>query len=116
MTERSIISRWIQEDGTGNLGEAQQRLRDKKTIIGHLLRIRRVLFLFEPVHYRLTELYRYYQQGYGEGEIESGLTVKAFFQRFSRQRREISQKMARVRYITKLFSKRNEGTVPIPDF
>jgi hypothetical protein len=116
MQETSIIDRWIQEDKAGNLGDTDQRLRDKKIIIGHLIRIRRVLFLFERIHHRLIELYRYYRQGYGTGEIDSGLTVESFFTRFASQRRETSRKIARVRYITKLYSKRNEGSVPISEF
>jgi len=113
---REIISKWIKQDSDGTVGSTMENMREKKKVIGDLLRLRRVLFIFERVYYRLQELKSYYDQGYGRGTIKADLTADAFFRRFERDKDELSQKMARIRYITKLYSIRNNASFPTDAF
>ena len=113
MTKSAILSKWYSEDRDGITGGTVEMMSEKKEIIGHLFRLRGVLFIFERIYFRLLELYGYFQEGYGRGEIEAGLTSAAFFKRFMAERIDLTKKIGRLRYIIKLYAKRNEGTVPI---
>lgn len=113
---KEIISKWFKEDSNGTMGSTMENMREKKKLIGDLLRLRRVLFIFERVYFRLQELKSYYDQGYGRGTIKAGLTADAFFRRFERDKDELGRKMARIRYITKLYSIRNNGSFPTDAF
>ena len=113
---KEIISKWFREDSNGTMGSTMESMRERKKMIGDLLRLRRVLFIFERVYFRLQELKSYYDQGYGRGTIKAGLTADAFFRRFERDKDELSRKMARIRYITKLYSIRNNGSFPTDAF
>jgi hypothetical protein len=110
--ERQVLQKWYDEDRRGQLGGNMEILREKRRIIGHLLELRRVLFVFERVHFRLSELEEYYRQGYGEGTLEGSLTSRAFFQALDRDRAVLERRMAEVRYITKLYARRNQGVFP----
>jgi len=113
---KEIISKWFKEDSSGTMGSTMENMREKKELIGDLLRLRRVLFIFERIYFRLQELKSYYDQGYGRGTIKAGLTADAFFRRFERDKDELRRKMARIRYITKLYSIRNNGSFPTDAF
>ena len=113
---KEIISKWFRQESSGTMGSTMENMREKKKLIGDLLRLRRVLFIFERVYFRLQELKSYYDQGYGRGTIKAGLTADAFFRRFERDKDELSRKMARIRYITKLYSIRNNGSFPTDAF
>jgi spore photoproduct lyase len=110
--EKAILQKWYQEDRQGKLGGRVEMLREKKRLIGYILRLRRILFLFERLYFRLEELQDYYRQGYGQGTLEGSLTSRAFFESFDRDRQELARRMAEVRYVIKLYAKRNEGAFP----
>jgi len=107
-----ILRKWYEEDRHGRIGGRMESLREKKELIGELLELRKILFIFERVYFRLIELEGYYHQGYGRGQIEPGLSSAAFFSRFDREKQELGEKMAELRYITKLYAKRNDGNFP----
>jgi len=110
--ERQLLNKWYDEDRRGRVGGNMEILREKKRLIGYLLELRKVLFFFERVYFRLSELQDYYRQGYGEGTLEGGLTSRAFFQALDRDRSVLERQMAEVRYVTKLYAKRNQGVFP----
>jgi hypothetical protein len=112
MAERDVLEKWIREDRENRLGGRIQMMQEKKQIIGNLFRVRRILFVFEKVYYRLLELHRYFQEGYGQGEIAPGLTTAEFFRGFLSQREDLAAKVRKVRYIMKLYAKRNDGNFP----
>jgi len=109
---RQILGKWYEEDRRGQIGGSMESMREKKELIGKLLALRKILYLFERVYFRLAELEGYYREGYGRGQIEPGLSSAAFFNRFNREKRELGEKMAELRYITKLYAKRNNGNFP----
>jgi hypothetical protein len=110
--ETEVLQKWYAEDRRGQMGSRLELLREKKRIIGHLLELRKVLFIFERIYFRLAELEGYFEQGYGRGNIQAGLSSAGFFQRFDAEKRELARKMAEVRYVTKLYAARNEGVFP----
>jgi hypothetical protein len=107
-----VLRKWYDEDRRGQIGGRMESMREKKELIGKLLALRKILYIFERVYFRLIELEGYYNQGYGRGQIEPGLSAAAFFNRFNREKRELGEKMAALRYITKLYAKRNNGNFP----
>lgn len=107
-----ILRKWYDEERRGQIGGQMDSMREKKQLIGELLELRRILYIFERVYFRLIELEGYYREGYGRGQIEPGLSSAAFFNRFDRDREELGEKMAELRYITKLYAKRNNGSFP----
>ncbi len=116
LLKTAILDKWTGEDREDRLGSRIQIMREKKQIIGYLFRIQRILFVFERVYHRLLELHRYFEEGYGEGEVKPGLSTSEFFRRFLNQRQDLSTKVRKVRYIMKLYAKRNEGSFPTSQF
>jgi hypothetical protein len=116
MKSRGVISRWAEEDVRGASGGRMQAMKEKKQIIGALLKLRKTLFLFERIYYRLLELEEYHGKGYGRGSIRSGLTTGQFFDRFDGERKALEARMAYIRYVAKLYAKRNGGSVPTGAF
>lgn len=110
--EQTLLRKWYAEDREGRIGGTMESLREKKRLIGPLLELRKVLYLFERTYFRLVQLEVYYRQGYGRGQIEPSLSAEAFFRRFDGERQELARKMAEVRYITKLYARRNDGEFP----
>jgi hypothetical protein len=107
-----VLNKWYQEDKRGEIGGRMESMREKKEIIGDLLKLRKILYIFERVYFRLVELEGYYRQGYGRGQIEPGLSSAAFFNRFNREKDQLGRQMAALRYLTKLYAKRNDGVFP----
>jgi len=107
-----ILRKWYEEDRSGQIGGRMESLREKKELIGELLELRKILYIFERVYFRLIELEGYYREGYGRGQIEPGLSSAAFFKRFDQEKQELGEKMTELRYITKLYAKRNDGNFP----
>ena len=110
--ESQILRKWYAEHKRGEIGGRMETMREKKELIGELLELRKILYIFERVYFRLVELEGYYHQGYGRGQIEPGLSSAAFFNRFDREKQVLSEQMAEIRYITKLYAIRNDGNFP----
>ena len=112
LQERQLLNKWVTEDANQSIGSRIEIMREKKQIIGVLFRLRKNLFLFERIYFRLEELGGYFDQGYGRGQVEAGLSAAQFFNKFNRDKRELGLKMSKVRYIMKLYAKRNNGAFP----
>jgi hypothetical protein len=110
--EKAILQKWYQEDRRGRIGGRLELSREKKRLLGYILQLRRILFVFERLYFRLAELEDYYRQGYGQGALEGPLTSRAFFEAFERDRQKLARRMAEARYVVKLYAKRNEGALP----
>jgi hypothetical protein len=115
-SKASVLSKWKQEDRKGQIGGRMEMMREKKEIIGPLFRIRGTLFLFERVYFRLVELSDYNTQGWGKGSISAGVSSDQFFQKMAKDRKDLESRMADVRYVTKMYADRNEGSAPTDSF
>ncbi|MEJ2663385.1 MAG: hypothetical protein P8107_04950, partial [Spirochaetia bacterium] len=78
-----------------------------------LFRLKRHLFLFERAFFRLMELEYYYNQGYGHGDIKPGLSAEKFYKEFGEKKPKIIKMIAKLKYLFKLFAKRNDGHFPV---
>jgi hypothetical protein len=116
MRNRDVIESWIQEDRRGEIGGTATRLRQKRQLVGALLRLRAVLFMYERVYYRIVDLYGLFQEGIGSGTITQGLDAARFFRQFRDEQSTFAQRMIEVRYILKLYALRNEGRSPLDIF
>jgi len=110
--QNDIINKWYKEDDKGKQGGKMDIMNEKKKLIKPLFTIRKQLVIFEKIYYRLIELFEYYKQGYGSGNIKNGLTVASFFSRFEREQKELEKKMAVVNHVIKMYSTRNGGSFP----
>ncbi|MFQ3621195.1 MAG: FecR domain-containing protein [Spirochaetales bacterium] len=109
MARYETLDKWFREDRMGRIGSTPEVLREKRTVVGPLLKVRQSSFLFEKVYYRIVELRQYYQQGLIRGSLGNGLTAEDFFRRFDNEAVDLEEKMRVLRYTSKLFAKRNDG-------
>jgi hypothetical protein len=117
MDNRVIIQKWIQEDRENRLGTRMEQLREKRQIVGDLLDVRRVLFQWERIYYRVLELEEYFNEANpGDGVIRQGMTFRTFFSQIGAERSTLDARMQEVRYINKLYALRNEGRSPLDMF
>lgn len=114
--QNAIIEKWIGEHRQGQLGGRQESLREKRAIIGPLMNLRRTLFLFERIYYRLLEARDYLDNASLGTAIGGGQTLRSFFTQLDRDAPMLGQKMARIRFVAKLYALRNDGELPIPGF
>jgi len=112
----SVLSKWKQEDRKGQIGGRMEVMREKKEIAGPLFKLRGTLFLFERIYYRLQELADYNAQGWGKGLISGGVSSDQFFQKMAKDRKDLEARMAEVRYATRLYADRNDGSFPTDSF
>ena len=112
LENRDVLDKWMQEDRRGIIGSRAEQLREKRELIGELIRIRRVLFIFERVYYRLLELEANLPPGVAGRPLAGGRTVGDFVSELRRDRRVLGERMQTVRYVFRLYAERNEGTVP----
>jgi hypothetical protein len=116
MKSQAVLTKWYAEDTFGKIGGRMELMKEKKEIVGTLFKLRKTLFRFERIYYRLMELKEYYDQGYGRGLISTGMTSAQFFQRFEREKKTLERTMASIRYVAKLYALRNDGSVPTGAF
>lgn len=112
MKKDDIIKKWMKEKKEGKIGSRLEIIKEKRQMVGVLFGIRRTLFIFERVYFRLLELRTYYKKGYGHGDLKEGLSVKEFFTEFDKTSAELHKKVAKVRFIMKLYTRRNDGSFP----
>ena len=110
--KKETLEKWIAEEKKGIIGSEAEVEKEKVEIAELLASLRETQFLLERVHYRLVTLKDLHAQGIGDGDIRKGLTTKEFFERFESDRAALELRMADVRYVTKLFVRRNKGLDP----
>ncbi len=111
-----VIDKWEAEDRQGRIGGRLEVAREKREVIGALLRLRRTTFRLERVVARLAALSRLHAAGLLPGAIRPGLTTAQFFDRLRDQRQDVAGKIAAVRNVARLFAARADGRVPIGSF
>jgi hypothetical protein len=109
MVRYDVLDKWFREEKAGRIGSTTEVLREKRSIIGPLLNLRKNSFLFEKVYYRLLELREYYRQGMVRGDLGNGMTAEQFFRRFDNEAVDLEEKMNVFRHALKLYAKRNDG-------
>ena len=113
MGNTAVLAKWAREERSGTVGSPMEVMREKRAVVGDLLRLRKTLFLFERVYFRLVELERYYNEGLGRGDLRPGLSAAQFWGRFAAERRELAARMGRVRAVVRMYARRNDGRLPV---
>jgi hypothetical protein len=116
LAQKTILDKWYREDARGQIGGGMEVMKEKTAIVKPLMAIKKVSTLFEPVYYRLLELQVLHKQGHGKGSLGPGLTSDQFFNRLSNESVELRERMANIRYILKLYAKRNADGILTDDF
>ncbi len=106
------LALWSSEHKRGVVPRANDIavMRQKSAIVPKLMAVRRVLFLFERIYYRLEDIRE--QVGVGtlrDRELSSGGTVGDFYNQFSVDKRQLERMAAAYRYALLLYAERNEG-------
>jgi hypothetical protein len=112
MRQQRVLSKWQREDKAGRVGSLRELNQEKKDIDRHLKALRLIQWAFEPVYVRLLQLKDLHDQGFGRGTIEGGESTTLFFQRLEREKRQMQRKLAMVRWVTRMYALRNDGSVP----
>lgn len=106
------LRKWMDEDRSGARvnPRSPETLREKKELISSILEIRKILFIFERIYYRIDEASALVAGTAAErAEIRPGLTVGAFLRQFDTDRERLARAMAFFRYAERLYALRNEG-------
>ncbi len=112
LDQREVVEKWIEEDKQGVTGSTIEVMREKKNLIGPLMRLRGVLFIFERLYFRVQELADYHGEGYGRGMISAGFSTGDFFNMVKDDKSILAARMADIRYVMKLYAERNNGSLP----
>ena len=88
-------------------------MKQKSAIATKLMAVRRSMFLFERVYYRLDEIRSYVGDSDLRAALPSGGTVYDFYREFTSERAELERKVALYRYALSLFAERNGGRDPL---
>lgn len=105
-----IPKKWADEDRLGKKVNPRDAavLREKKEMSGYLIGIRKVLFMFERIYYRVDELSAAIAGTPIERkEISPGVTAGDFLRQVAADRDKLEAQVARYRYIEELYNQRN---------
>lgn len=117
LQKKASFKKWMDEDrrGTSVNPRSPETLREKKEMIGSIMKIRKILFIYERIYYRLDEADALVSGTAAErSEIRPGLSVGAFLRRFREEREPLARSMAMFRYAERLYNLRNEGGAGFP--
>ncbi|HUW40993.1 MAG TPA: FecR family protein [Rectinemataceae bacterium] len=104
--------KWAEEDQSGAKIDpmSPEVLREKKEMAGYLFSIRKVLFIFERVYYRVDQISAIVAGTDAEKALVApGLTAGAFIASVKADRDKLAAEVARYRYIASLFAERDAG-------
>ncbi|MGO8695348.1 MAG: FecR domain-containing protein [Rectinemataceae bacterium] len=102
--------KWAEEDRSGAKIDPLDPsvLREKKEIAGYLLNIRKVLFIFERVYYRVDQISDIVSGTDAEKALVApGMTAGEFLESVKADRDRLAAEVARYRYIESLFAERD---------
>ena len=117
LQRKAALRKWIEEDKAGSAvnPRSADALREKKELVQGILEIRKILFLFERIYYRLDEASDLVTGTAGErAELRPGLTAGAFLRQFRDERDRLARMMAFFRYAERLYALRNQDGAGFP--
>jgi hypothetical protein len=109
------LAAWAQEYRRGEVPRANDIavMRQKAAVVPKIMSVRRVLFLFERVYYRLEDLRAQVGSEIASAALPSGGTVGEFYRELAADRAQLERKTAAYRFAVRLFAERNEGRGPV---
>lgn len=115
MSRRDVLDKWMREDDLGTIGSMMERMRERRAILPGLFEMRRVLFFFERVWFRLDVLLAESSTRLASRQLDVGLTIAELSRQFEDDSALLSSRMDEVRYVFKLFADRNDGRLPFDE-
>lgn len=112
----STIATWKDQARKGVTSEKMVAMKEKKALLGNLLQVRKILFVYERIYWRLNELRGYAAKLDPNLSVGKGVTLKSFFARMDRDEKTFTYWTNQFRYLLKLYSERNEGSFPTDSF
>lgn len=113
----AALGKWMDEDRRGVRinPRSPETLREKKELMGSILEIRKILFIFERIYYRLDEADALVAGTSAEASnLRQGQTVGAFLRQFRDDRERLARMMVFFRNAERLYALRNEGGAGFP--
>jgi len=109
-----ILSKWLKEDASGTAinPRSPEVMREKKELAGAILEVRKVLFIFERIYYRILQLQDIVAGTPAERiEIRKGLTVGDFLRKVKSEAAVLERRVNLFRQAERLYALRNaDGT------
>jgi hypothetical protein len=112
-----ILSKWIREDSAGLVPRANDpaTLKEKKAMMGDIMAVRKILFIFERIYYRINQLDSLVMGTQLERTVlRPGLTAGDFIRKVRADAGALERRVFLFRYAEKLYELRNAGGVGLP--
>jgi hypothetical protein len=109
-----VLRKWLDEDQRAVRINPRDPgvMNENREMAAYLLDLRKVLFLFERIYYRVDELSAIVAGTDLERvELKPGLSAGAFLDRVARERDLLARQVARYAYATALFRSRNPDSI-----
>lgn len=110
-----ILTKWLREDAQGTTPPQNSAgvLREKRAMIAHLMPLRRNLFIFERIYYRLDQLADIILgTSLERSRINPQQTAGEFLRKVRNDATVLGRRVALVRYAEVLYALRNGGAMP----
>jgi hypothetical protein len=107
LKQRSLLEQYTAEGTNATFGTLTEV---KMKVSSAMFSMRSVYPLFEQTFYRLTELERFHQQGYGRVMVRDRYSSEDFFSNFRSTSKTLKEQLAMTRYMFKLFARLSEMT------
>jgi hypothetical protein len=117
LQKSEILSKWIREDVAGVRVAPNDpvTMREKREMIGHIMELRRILFIFERIYYRILELEVIISGTAMERTpLRPGLTAGDFIRRVRAEAPALERRIYLFRYAERLYELRNIGGAGLP--
>ena len=117
LQKSDILSKWIREDVAGIRVSPNDpvTMREKREMIGLIMEIRKILFIFERVYYRIMELESIISGTSMERtQLRSGFTAGDFIRKVRAEAPSLERRMHLFRYAEKLYEMRNTNGAGLP--
>jgi hypothetical protein len=113
----AVLGKWLLEDREGKTPGSTDPavMREKKEMIAHIQKLRKNLFIFERIYYRIAQIEDIVSgTAIEKAELRPGVTVSDFLRRFRADRDSLARRIALFRYAEKLYELRNRGGSGMP--
>jgi len=117
LQKSEILAKWMREDDAGYVPPSNDMtvLKEKKDMIGSIQQLRKILFIFERIYYRIVQLDAIVSGMAIDGaQLRKGYTVGDFLRRVKAEAALLERRVALFRYAEKLYELRNVGGAGMP--
>jgi len=113
LQKSEVLSKWIREDAAGLAPRSNDpsTMREKKEMLKPIMDIKKILFVFERIYYRIDQLDSVITGTTLENiAVKKGVTAGDFLKRLKSESALLERRVALFRYAETLYALRNEGS------